>query len=69
MPYRSTLDLPEAIQNRLPRHAQQIFVAAFNNAFEEYADRVDREEIAFRTAWAAVKRKYMNTGGEWLEKA
>ena len=68
MPYRSVLDLPPAIQERLPLHAQDIFLAAFNNAYEEYADRVDREAVAFRVAWAAVKRKYRKQGEQWVEK-
>ena len=68
MPYRSTLDLPPAIQERLPVHAQEIFLAAFNNAFDEYAGRPDREPIAFRVAWSAVKRRYRKVGDEWEEK-
>jgi len=68
MPYRSTTDLPPAIQERLPAHAQEIFLAAFNNAFDEYAGRPDREPIAFRVAWAAVKRGYRKIGDEWFEK-
>jgi cation transport regulator len=68
MPYRSVLDLPPAVQQRLPAHAQDIFLSAFNHAYEEYADRQDREAIAFRTAWAAVKRKYKKQGNEWIER-
>ena len=57
MPYRSVLDLPPAVR-RLPAHAQEIFRAAFNNAWDHYADRgaEKREEIAFRVAWAAAKK-------------
>ena len=68
MPYRSTVDLPPAVRERLPIHAQEIFLAAFNNALEEYAHRADGEAIAFRVAWAAVKRKYRKIGDEWIEK-
>jgi cation transport regulator len=68
MPYRSTHDLPPAVRERLPMHAQDIFLAAFNNAFDEYAGRADREAVAFRTAWSAVKRKYRKIGDEWVEK-
>ena len=56
MPYARDEDLPPAVQ-KLPRHARDIFRAAFNNAWVEYADRgIYREEIAFRVAWAAIRR-------------
>ena len=67
MPYRSIVDLPPAVQ-RLPPHGREIFLAAFNNAYEEYADREDREAIAFRVAWAAAKQKFGKRGGVWVEK-
>jgi cation transport regulator len=68
MPYRSIVDLPPAVRERLPVHAQEIFLGAFNNAFDEYAGRADREAVAFRVAWSAVKRKYRKIGDEWIEK-
>lgn len=51
MPYASLIDLPPAIR-RLPVHGQEIFRAAFNNAWQEYADggHEAREEIAHRVA-------------------
>ena len=57
MPYTTTADLPPAVRH-LPPHAQEIFLATFNNAWETYADRGPQaqEEIAFRVAWAAVKK-------------
>jgi cation transport regulator len=54
MPYQQLDDLPESVKNHLPKHAQEIFRAAFNNAIEEYGE----EEQAFRVAWSAVKRDY-----------
>jgi cation transport regulator len=63
MPYASIADLPSPLQAHLPTHAQEIFRAAFNNAWAEY-DTADREEIAHRVAWAAVKRKYRKQGNE-----
>ena len=65
MPYASIFDLPPAVR-RMPEHAQEIFRAAFNSAWESYADRDDREEIAHRVAWAAVKKRYRRAGGEWI---
>ncbi len=68
MPYRSIADLPPGVSEPLPIHAREIFLAAFNNAFVQYADRPDREATAFRVAWAAVKRKYRKIGDQWVER-
>lgn len=69
MPYAVIDDLPRPLA-RLPQHAQEIFVSAFNHAWMEYADQdpVRREETAFRVAWAAVKRKYEKIGTRWIER-
>ena len=65
MPYASNTDLPTSIRKNLPRHAQDIFRAAFNDAFERYGHN---EERAFRIAWAAVKRRYVRrAAGIWVE--
>ena len=59
MPYATVSDLPPAAR-RSPPHAQEIFLSAFNNAWQTYVDRSPREqeEIAFQVAWAAVKKQY-----------
>ena len=69
MPYFATSDLPAAVR-RLPPHAQEIFLSAFNNAWQSYAAHGSREPegIAFRVAWAAVKKRYRNQGGGWMAK-
>jgi cation transport regulator len=66
MPYRSTEDLPPALREHLPEHAQEIYLAAFNHAWQSYAARADREAIAHRVAWAAVKRRYRKAGDDWV---
>lgn len=64
MPYNSTDDLPENVTNVLPKHAQEIFKEAFNNAWkqydkpEEWRGNESRENTARKVAWAAVKQKY-----------
>lgn len=70
MPYVTTSDLPPAVR-RLPPHAQEIFLAAFNSAWRSYAGRgpPEQEEMAFRVAWAAVKKHYRKLGGAWVAKA
>lgn len=69
MPYEATADLPAAVR-RLPPRAQEIFLAAYNNAWQTYADRGshDQEEIAFRVAWSAVKKRYRKRGNSWVLK-
>lgn len=65
MPYPQIDDLPDSVKQHLPKHAQEIFRAAFNNALEEY----DNEESAFRVAWSAVKRDYeKGEDGQWHKK-
>jgi len=66
MPYASTRDLPASVREHLPPHAQEIYRAAFNNAYSEYERRADREAVAHRVAWAAVKRQYRKAGSEWV---
>lgn len=67
MPYTTTGDLPPAVR-RLPLHGQEIFLSAFNNAWQTYADRGPRkqEETAFRVAWAAVRKHYHKRGDVWV---
>lgn len=55
MPYKNLTDLPDSVRDNLPHHAQEIYRAAFNSAWEEYNHD---EERAHRVAWAAVKQKY-----------
>lgn len=71
MTYQSIAELPKAIKNRLPLHAQEIYQAAFNKAWEEYKDphkrkgKVSLEETAHKVAWAAVKKKYVKKEEVW----
>lgn len=68
MPYASNDDLPPPIRHALPEHAQDIYRAAFNNAWRTYGAREPqrREEIAHRVAWAAVKKSYRKVGDRWM---
>ncbi len=75
MPYKNISDLPDSVRDTLPRHGQEIYQAAFNNAWDEYAESDDRrgddtrEQIAHKVAWSAVKKKYhKNDQGRWVEK-
>jgi cation transport regulator len=63
-PYKSISDLPDSVRDNVPKHAQEIYKEAFNNAWDEYADKDDRrgdasrEETAHKVAWSAVKKDY-----------
>ena len=74
MPYKTLSDLPPGIKEHLPRHAQEIFLAAFNHAWDEYKDpknrrdNSSREEVAHKVAWAAVKTSYEKRDDKWVAK-
>jgi cation transport regulator len=75
MPYDTLEDLPDNVRNVLPKHAQEIYQAAFNNAWDEYKNPADRkgdasrEETAHKVAWTAVKQQYEKNGEEWRKKS
>ncbi len=75
MPYKTVADLPERVTQHLPPHAQEIYRAAFNHAWDEYADadkrrgNESRETVAHKVAWSAVEAKYEKSGDVWVPKA
>lgn len=68
MPYNHNSDLPPSVRNHLPPHAQDIYREAFNHAFAAHENDPRQEEASHRIAWAAVKRRYMKAGDEWVER-
>lgn len=68
MPYASNMDLPPAVRDHLPAHAQDIFRAAFNAAYAEHKGDPRQEEASFRIAWAAVKKQYHKLGDVWVPR-
>ncbi len=74
MPYKNLSDLPDSVRDNLPKHAQEIYQAAYNSAWDQYADRDERrgddsrEEVAHKVAWAAVKNDYEKKGDRWVKK-
>ncbi len=66
MPYPTLADLPDSLRRRLPPHAQAIYRGAFNSAWDPDALGPDRDAIANRVAWAAVKRRYRKRGDAWV---
>lgn len=75
MPYGALGQLPENVTGVLPKHAQEIYLSAFNSAWDQYSqpeerrDDASREETAHKVAWAAVKQKYERQGGRWQRKS
>ena len=68
MPYQKREDLPESVREHLPAHAQDIYRAAWNSAWDEY----DHDESrAHRVAWAAVEHQYHKdeSSGHWVRGA
>ncbi|MFN0070187.1 MAG: ChaB family protein [Chloroflexota bacterium] len=64
MPYETLTDLPRGVQDNLPKHAQEIYRAAYNSAWDEYGHD---EERAHRVAWGAVERKFhKDSDGDWV---
>jgi cation transport regulator len=75
MPYNRLEELPDGVKDNLPKHAQEIYRAAFNSAWEQYDKPSERrgddtrEETAHKVAWSAVKEKYeKNDNGRWVKK-
>ena len=76
MPYKDKSELPDSVKNVLPAHAQDIYKETFNSAYEQYKDLAerrddaDREEVAHRVAWSAVKKGGYEKGvdGRWHTK-
>jgi cation transport regulator len=76
MPYEKVKELPDSVKDNLPKHAQEIYLKAYNSAWEQYKDPEDRrgdasrEETAHKVAWAAVKNEYEkdDQSGDWKPK-
>jgi cation transport regulator len=74
MPYDDIKDLPTSVAGVLPKHAREIYLAAFNNAWDTYSDPADRdgkdsrETVAHKVAWSAVKKKYTKRNDQWVRR-
>lgn len=66
-------DLPKDVQNSLPEAGQQLYLNAYNEAYKSYEQEkvenkdADREEMAHRQAWAAVREVYELQGNRWVQ--
>ena len=61
----------------LPEHAQHIYKKTHARATEQYQNPEKRrggkkqsaEEVAHKTAWAAVKDEYKKKGNKWVQES
>lgn len=68
MSFATNRDLPRAVRLHLPAHGQDIYREVFNHAFAAHAGEAEREELAHRIAWAAVKRAYVRVRSAWVSR-
>lgn len=74
MPYQRKNELPKGVKDNLPSGAQEIYMKAYDSALKQYRDpskrrgKESQEQTAAKVAWAAVKKKYTKSGGEWHQK-
>jgi len=62
MPYLTNADLPDSIKNSLPEEAQNIWRETVNKS-------CDDQDIAFATAWSALRKTgWSKTGCKWEKK-
>jgi len=76
MPFEQLSDLPDSVRHVLPEHAQEIYRAAFNSAWQQYDQPGERRAEQPRAgagdavAWSAVEQKYTKDErtGKWIAK-
>jgi cation transport regulator ChaB len=68
MPYKYPDNIPEGIKG-LPSEAQKTWIDIYNNAWEQYKDRPEREGLANATAWAGLKKAgwKKDKEGNWIK--
>ena len=67
MPYRYPDNVPDRIKD-FPAEFQKDWIKVFNNAFETYKDRDDREALSAETAWAAIKKMgWRKQNDKWIK--
>ena len=68
MIYAANRNRPNSVQAHAPADAPDVFNTAFNAAWVAYGQRNpwQRDGIAHRVGWAAVKRRYHKVGHGWV---
>ena len=63
MTYKELTDLPSEVSDKLPKHGQQLFMAAYNAVSDNGMD----EKNATKVAWDSVKNSYKeDRDGNWV---
>jgi cation transport regulator len=63
MTYQQLEDLPQEVTDKLPKHGQQLFMAAYNAVL----DNGMNERNATKVAWDSVKNSYQeDKDGNWI---
>lgn len=66
MPYGTNQELPDSVKDSLPDAAQDIFRKSFNAALKKY----EKEDRAFKIAWAAVRKAgYKKMNDKWTKES
>jgi cation transport regulator ChaB len=70
MRYPTIRDLPFVCQYNLPEGALHMYRDAYNGTWDASAGAVDRDAVARRSAWNAVRRKFQKDPltGRWIAK-
>ena len=61
MPYEKINELPDGVKDNLPKHAQEIYLSAFNSAWDQYDEPEERrgDDSREETAHKVVSRSMM----------
>ena len=62
MPYKTIGELPDNL-SKLPEHAKEIYLKAFNSAIEK-----NEEPQSHAIAWSAVEKSFKKENGKWVAK-
>lgn len=72
--YKSKSDLPETLREFLPEKLQELYLDAYQKAWESYEESeggdLDQEGVAHRDAMMAVEHDYVHDreSGKWYPK-
>ncbi|MFP4344320.1 MAG: ChaB family protein [Anaerolineales bacterium] len=74
MRYESLDDLPDTIRDVLPEEAQELYLEAYQKAWDAYKPEIGGDlgqaGMAHRDAWHVVKKEYVQDEkkGDWYRK-
>ncbi|MEJ2211488.1 MAG: ChaB family protein [Anaerolineae bacterium] len=74
MPYEKKSDLPKTLRETMPEEAQDVYIQAYNEAFEQYQERqggdAGQDAVAHRNAMHTVNQEFAHDPetGKWYRK-